>query len=150
MEWIDILYPISTHHYKCKFIMGLCHYLCLLQFWLETDKAVYLLRQYFFSNLHDRLSTRPFLSLIEKKWLAFQVLYSHPQISFIQIFHLYFHMRCSFIVVLCFPDFLIVELARFVVQLLCAVKQSHDNGICHGEVIFQGSFFHQDNKIKTA
>jgi hypothetical protein len=47
------------------------------QYWLETDKAAYLLRQYFFSNLHDRISTRPFLSVIEKKWLAFQV-----QISF--------------------------------------------------------------------
>ncbi|KAK8968618.1 Serine/threonine-protein kinase SAPK4 [Platanthera guangdongensis] len=44
------------------------------QFWLETDKAAYLLRQYFFSNLHDRLSTRPFLSLIEKKWIAYQLL----------------------------------------------------------------------------
>jgi hypothetical protein len=45
----------------------------ILQFWQETDKAAYLLRQYFFHNLHDRLSTRPFLSLVEKKWLAFQV-----------------------------------------------------------------------------
>ncbi|XP_057538324.1 serine/threonine-protein kinase VPS15 isoform X1 [Amaranthus tricolor] len=60
------------------------------QFWLETDKAAYLLRQFFFNNLHDRLSTRPFLSLIEKKWLAF--------------------------------------------QLLCAVKQSHEHGICHGDI----------------
>lgn len=60
------------------------------QFWLETDKAAYLLRQYFFNNLHDRLSTRPFLSVIEKKWLAF--------------------------------------------QLLHAVKQSHENGICHGDI----------------
>lgn len=60
------------------------------QFWLETDKAAYLLRQYFFNNLHDRLSTRPFLSLVEKKWLAF--------------------------------------------QLLCAVKQSHERGICHGDI----------------
>lgn len=60
------------------------------QFWLETDKAAYLLRQYFFNNLHDRLSTRPFLSLVEKKWLAFQLLY--------------------------------------------AVKQCHDNGICHGDI----------------
>ncbi|KAJ3698963.1 hypothetical protein LUZ61_002668 [Rhynchospora tenuis] len=41
---------------------------------LETDKAAYLLRQYLFSNLHDRLSTRPFLSFIEKKWIAFQLL----------------------------------------------------------------------------
>ncbi|XP_024979474.1 serine/threonine-protein kinase VPS15-like isoform X1 [Cynara cardunculus var. scolymus] len=49
------------------------------QFWLETDKAAYLLRQYFFNNLHDRLSTRPFLSLVEKKWLAFQLLYAVQQ-----------------------------------------------------------------------
>ncbi|XP_068646197.1 serine/threonine-protein kinase VPS15 [Aristolochia californica] len=60
------------------------------QYWLETDKAAYLLRQYFFSNLLDRLSTRPFLSLIEKKWLAFQLLY--------------------------------------------AVKQCHENGVCHGDI----------------
>jgi phosphoinositide-3-kinase regulatory subunit 4 len=45
------------------------------QFWQETDKAAYLVRQYFYSNLHDRLSTRPFLSLVEKKWLAFQVFF---------------------------------------------------------------------------
>ena len=56
---------------------------CYLQFWQETDKAAYLLRQYFFNNLHDRLSTRPFLNLIEKKWLAFQVIF-----SFINIFPL--------------------------------------------------------------
>ncbi|PSS01929.1 Serine/threonine-protein kinase vps15 [Actinidia chinensis var. chinensis] len=60
------------------------------QFWLETDKAAYLLRQYFFNNLHDRLSTRPFLSIVEKKWLAFQLLY--------------------------------------------AVKQSHEHGVCHGDI----------------
>ncbi|ESW24959.1 hypothetical protein PHAVU_004G175100 [Phaseolus vulgaris] len=60
------------------------------QFWQETDKAAYLLRQYFFHNLHDRLSTRPFLSLVEKKWLAF--------------------------------------------QLLVAVNQCHENGVCHGDI----------------
>ncbi|KAK9090955.1 hypothetical protein Sjap_024132 [Stephania japonica] len=60
------------------------------QYWLETDKAAYLVRQYFFNNIHDRLSTRPFLSLVEKKWLAFQLLY--------------------------------------------AVKQSHENGVCHGDI----------------
>lgn len=49
------------------------------QHWLETDKAAYLLRQYFFSNLHDRISTRPFLSMIEKKWLAFQLLLALKQ-----------------------------------------------------------------------
>ncbi|XP_031387749.1 serine/threonine-protein kinase VPS15 [Punica granatum] len=60
------------------------------QSWQETDKAAYLLRQYFFNNLHDRLSTRPFLSLVEKKWLAF--------------------------------------------QLLLALKQCHEKGICHGDI----------------
>lgn len=60
------------------------------QFWLETDKAAYLLRQYFLNNLHDRLSTRPFLSIVEKKWLAFQLLY--------------------------------------------AVKQCHEHGVCHGDI----------------
>ncbi|KAI4350784.1 hypothetical protein L6164_005200 [Bauhinia variegata] len=60
------------------------------QFWQETDKAAYLLRQYFFHNLHDRLSTRPFPSLVEKKWLTF--------------------------------------------QLIVAVKQSHEKGVCHGDI----------------
>ncbi|CAM6126892.1 unnamed protein product [Calypogeia fissa] len=60
------------------------------QTWLETDKAAYLLRQYFFNNLHDRISTRPFLSLMEKKWLTFQLVY--------------------------------------------AVKQCHERGICHGDI----------------
>lgn len=32
------------------------------------------MRQYLYSSLYDRLSTRPFLEDIEKKWLAFQLL----------------------------------------------------------------------------
>eukprot|EP00439_Symbiodinium_sp_Y106_P052258 s1248_g7.t1 len=31
-----------------------------------------LVRQHFLRNLKDRLHTRPFLSMLEKKWLAFQ------------------------------------------------------------------------------
>ncbi|XP_066322820.1 serine/threonine-protein kinase VPS15-like isoform X1 [Miscanthus floridulus] len=49
------------------------------QVWLQTDKAAYLLRQYFINNLHDRLSTRPFLSQIAKKWLAFQLIHAVEQ-----------------------------------------------------------------------
>lgn len=55
-----------------------------LQFWQETDKAAYLVRQYFYSNLHDRLSTRPFLSLVEKKWLAFQVVFLVLQLFYLR------------------------------------------------------------------
>ncbi|KAF8721956.1 hypothetical protein AX14_010044 [Amanita brunnescens Koide BX004] len=40
----------------------------------ETDKAGYIIRQWIASNLYDRISTRPFLSMIEKRWIAFQLL----------------------------------------------------------------------------
>lgn len=44
------------------------------QAFAETDKAGYIIRQWLANNLFDRISTRPFLSQIEKKWVAFQIL----------------------------------------------------------------------------
>ncbi|KAI0022652.1 hypothetical protein F4780DRAFT_769584 [Xylariomycetidae sp. FL0641] len=41
---------------------------------LETADNGYLVRQFIYSSLYDRMSTRPFLEDIEKKWLAFQLL----------------------------------------------------------------------------
>ncbi|KAF2645544.1 phosphoinositide 3-kinase regulatory subunit 4 [Massarina eburnea CBS 473.64] len=41
---------------------------------IETAIGGYLVRQYIHSSLYDRLSTRPFLEDIEKKWLSFQLL----------------------------------------------------------------------------
>lgn len=41
---------------------------------LSTDRAELLFRQYVKDNLYDRISTRPFLNNIEKKWIAFQIL----------------------------------------------------------------------------
>ncbi|KAK3318680.1 hypothetical protein B0H66DRAFT_517008 [Apodospora peruviana] len=41
---------------------------------IETETNGYLVRQFFYNSLYDRLSTRPFLEDIEKKWLAFQLL----------------------------------------------------------------------------
>lgn len=55
-----------------------------------TEKAAFMIRQYVKSNLYDRISTRPFLTPIEKKWLAF--------------------------------------------QLLCALNQVHQQGVCHGDI----------------
>lgn len=40
----------------------------------ETDRAVYLVRQYIASSLYDRVSTRPFFEPIERRWLVFQLL----------------------------------------------------------------------------
>ena len=41
---------------------------------LETETNGYLVRQFCYNSLYDRLSTRPFLEDVEKKWLAFQLL----------------------------------------------------------------------------
>lgn len=40
----------------------------------ETDRAGYLVRQHIASNLYDRISTRPFLETVEKRWIVFQLL----------------------------------------------------------------------------
>jgi phosphoinositide-3-kinase regulatory subunit 4 len=41
---------------------------------IETDRAGYLIRQFIKTNVYDRISTRPFLEEIEKKWIVFQLL----------------------------------------------------------------------------
>jgi phosphoinositide-3-kinase, regulatory subunit 4 len=41
---------------------------------IETDSNGYLVRQFLYNSLYDRISTRPFLEDIEKKWLAYQLL----------------------------------------------------------------------------
>ncbi|KAF9485745.1 other/VPS15 protein kinase [Pholiota conissans] len=44
------------------------------QAFVETEKAGYIIRQWVASSLYDRISTRPFLSVVEKKWISFQLL----------------------------------------------------------------------------
>lgn len=39
-----------------------------------TDKAAYITREYVKHSLYDRVSTRPFLTTLEKKWITFQIL----------------------------------------------------------------------------
>lgn len=41
---------------------------------VETETNGYVVRQYLYNSLYDRLSTRPFLEDIEKKWISFQLL----------------------------------------------------------------------------
>ncbi|KAI8618435.1 hypothetical protein BC830DRAFT_1108985 [Chytriomyces sp. MP71] len=41
---------------------------------VETQKAGYMVRQWLYSNLYDRISTRPFLTTGEKIWITFQLL----------------------------------------------------------------------------
>lgn len=43
---------------------------------VETDKAGIIIRQFVKDNLYDRISTRPFLNSVEKRWIAFQLLHA--------------------------------------------------------------------------
>ncbi|XP_033341541.2 vacuolar protein sorting 15 [Megalopta genalis] len=44
-----------------------------------TEKSGSIMREYVKYSLYDRISTRPFLTTIEKKWITFQVLYALHQ-----------------------------------------------------------------------
>ncbi|CDW96863.1 hypothetical protein [Sporisorium scitamineum] len=43
---------------------------------VETERAGCLIRQWLHSNLYDRISTRPFLSAVEKRWITYQLLHA--------------------------------------------------------------------------
>ncbi|ELT97398.1 hypothetical protein CAPTEDRAFT_159025 [Capitella teleta] len=52
-----------------------------------SDKAALLYRQYIKDSLYDRISTRPFLNGIEKRWLAFQLLCALNQAHRLSVCH---------------------------------------------------------------
>lgn len=56
-----------------------CSHLWPAQYFQVTPTAGYMMRQHVFANLYDRLSTRPFLTAIEKRWLTYQLLVALAQ-----------------------------------------------------------------------
>ncbi len=54
---------------------------------IEVGSGGFLVRQYIFSSVYDRLSTRPFLEDIEKKWLAYQLLCAIRDCHAQEIYH---------------------------------------------------------------
>ena len=46
-----------------------------------TERAGFIMRQYTKYSMYDRLSTRPFLTPIEKKWVGFQLLSAFKQVG---------------------------------------------------------------------
>lgn len=52
-----------------------------------NEKCAIVLRQYIKYNLYDRLSTRPFLASIEKRWIAYQLLRCIQSLHSQSIFH---------------------------------------------------------------
>lgn len=65
------------------------------QMWIKSNTRlprvnaapVYLIRQYFMANLYERLSTRPFLTEIEKLWMVYQLLRCVEVVHSYQIVH---------------------------------------------------------------
>ncbi|KAK9480794.1 hypothetical protein V1514DRAFT_324477 [Lipomyces japonicus] len=54
---------------------------------VETERAGYLVRQHFGNILYDRISTRPFLENVEKRWIAFQLLSGLQKCHFNGVHH---------------------------------------------------------------
>lgn len=54
---------------------------------IVTDKAGLIMREYVKYSLYDRISTRPFLTNIEKRWITFQVLYALHQCHKVGVCH---------------------------------------------------------------
>lgn len=52
-----------------------------------TDKAALVTRRFCKHNLYDRLSTRPFLNDIERRWIAFGILSAIAQAHDMNVFH---------------------------------------------------------------
>uniref|UniRef100_A0A3Q2ZC59 non-specific serine/threonine protein kinase n=1 Tax=Hippocampus comes TaxID=109280 RepID=A0A3Q2ZC59_HIPCM len=69
--------PLSSYKQELeelKIRLHSCHNCLPFQKTSLTEKAAILFRQYVRDNLYDRISTRPFLNNVEKRWLAFQIL----------------------------------------------------------------------------
>eukprot|EP00735_Rhodelphis_limneticus_P002947 TRINITY_DN1406_c0_g1::TRINITY_DN1406_c0_g1_i1::g.27243::m.27243 TRINITY_DN1406_c0_g1::TRINITY_DN1406_c0_g1_i1::g.27243 ORF type:complete len:173 (+),score=-19.31,sp/Q54S77/VPS15_DICDI/42.98/9e-21 TRINITY_DN1406_c0_g1_i1:115-633(+) len=62
----DVLYRINQPPPEGSPYISRCPNLLPFQRWVDTERAGYLVRQYLYSNLYDRCSTRPFLTLFEK------------------------------------------------------------------------------------
>ncbi|XP_060527972.1 phosphoinositide 3-kinase regulatory subunit 4 [Cylas formicarius] len=57
------------------------------QKFILTEKAGLIMREYVKYSLYDRISTRPFLTDIEKKWITFQILYALHQCHKVGVCH---------------------------------------------------------------
>ncbi|XP_065073829.1 phosphoinositide 3-kinase regulatory subunit 4 [Ochlerotatus camptorhynchus] len=69
--------PLEQHVDKIEYIKkNLANAVNCLPFQrvLTTERACLIIREYVKHSLYDRVSTRPFLTLIEKKWITFQIL----------------------------------------------------------------------------
>ncbi|CAD7085003.1 unnamed protein product [Hermetia illucens] len=73
----DPTLPLEAHAERLEYIKKtLANAVNCLPFQkvIINDRAVYIMREYVKHSLYDRVSTRPFLTVLEKKWITFQIL----------------------------------------------------------------------------
>ncbi|XP_077298369.1 vacuolar protein sorting 15 isoform X2 [Arctopsyche grandis] len=82
--------PLGIHRERLEYIRThlASSFNCLpFQKIVLTDKAGLIMREYVKFSLYDRISTRPFLSILEKKWITFQILCALHQCHKVGICH---------------------------------------------------------------
>jgi len=78
---------------------------------LLTERAGLLIRPFVHDNLYDRISTRPFLNTIEKKWIIFQLLCALEQMHSVKVCH--GDIKTENILVTSWNWILLTDIARF-------------------------------------
>ncbi|XP_050537002.1 phosphoinositide 3-kinase regulatory subunit 4 [Daktulosphaira vitifoliae] len=86
----DPMLPLIKHRVRVEEIksklQSAVNCLCFQKV-IMTDKAIFLMREYVKYSLYDRISTRPFLTLTEKKFIAFQILFALRQCHTLGVCH---------------------------------------------------------------
>ena len=80
-KFLDLQYYKNKIRIQAKSVNVCSNCLSFEQNVKDGAKVAVLMRQYIHSNLYDRLSTRPYLSNLEKKWLAFQLICALNQMA---------------------------------------------------------------------
>lgn len=83
---IDLLTPLKRYEAIRLKLEGVANVLPFNEI-IDSDRAAYLIRDYVRYNLLDRLSIRPFLDPIEKKWIIYQLLQALSKIHERDVYH---------------------------------------------------------------
>eukprot|EP01012_Entosiphon_sulcatum_P020565 TRINITY_DN25498_c0_g1_i1.p1 TRINITY_DN25498_c0_g1~~TRINITY_DN25498_c0_g1_i1.p1 ORF type:complete len:1464 (+),score=202.85 TRINITY_DN25498_c0_g1_i1:33-4394(+) len=80
----DVIHKHIVKLYECgSRVSNICGYSKVV----SGDQAAYAIRPYFYHSLYERMVTRPFLSPIGKRWIAFQLLKAVAELHSIKVPH---------------------------------------------------------------
>ena len=80
-------YQELLHEVRVRLTINGAPNVAAFRWFRETPQAAFLVRQYFHANLLERLTTPPFLTVVEKRWLAFQLLQALQQCHELGVCH---------------------------------------------------------------